>query len=421
MGVVAPRQIEVFELAERLLERGRQHSAGTTKESLLEVGRALEEVLITLAQHLYRPTKHEPRHGPKPGASAKRRLDAYIDVELTGPRNEPSRSLAKSSLETADSLLQIGTEDVRTAAVCLQAVTSLVNVLRITTGPQQPVDLTIRELIATYLKARPELGETHRLILMRAADMDIGQKRVSELTAEDVIKHCEVRRRTTKASTVNQDILFLRGVLTMARDVWTMDISLEAFDEAKRWLEKRDVIGKAERRTRRPTADELDRLLDHFEKQDRNPRTRIPMRDFTLFALYSGIRRGAISELKWNDLDEGAHTCKVPGFREPLQIAPPAWAIIEKQRSRRVDDRIFPYDGKSVGKRYIDAKHYLGIKGLRFQDLRREAAIRLHYEHKLTIEQVAKSIGRTDLNTLRRDILEAAGDYKPEGVVTNTS
>src|SRR6266571_3463314 len=394
-----PKPIEGFDLVDRLLERARKQSMARAKEELLNVGRVCEEILIALAQALYRPAIHEPRQGAKPGASPIRRLAAYIDSELPGSINAPTRTLAKSSLETAESLQQLGTDNVKTAALCVHATTSLVNILRTQAG-QDEMKHTVADLCERYLESQKVVG-THRYVLEMLSRMDIGKKIANQLTAEDLIAHCGLRREKVSAATINQDVVYLRGVFTTAKDVWNMPISLDAFEEAKRWLHRLDLVSKSTRRTRRPDGNELQILLDHFGQLERDGRTKIPMTDIIKFALYTGLRIGRICELTWSDIEE-----------KKEQFIAPALAIIEKHRKFKVSDRVFPYLSTTVSANYTTAKRQREIKNLRFNDLRREAVIRLYYEEGKSVDEIAETIGRLDLNSVRRDIVEAAADYK---------
>lgn len=62
------------------------------------------------------------------------------------------------------------------------------------------------------------------------------------------------------------------------------------------------LIGKAKRRTRRPTADELTRLREHFRGRDR--RAQIPMEAIMDFAIASARREAQICRLEWRDNDK---------------------------------------------------------------------------------------------------------------------
>lgn len=412
MNAPAP-SIDGFDGIERLLDRARTHAAARTKDDLLEIGRISEQIIIELAQLLYRPTRHEPRDGPRPGTSPKRRLEAYIDVEMAGQSNGASRSLAKSMLESADGLQQLGTDDYKSAALCLHATASLVAVLRIAAGAET-TDYTVAELIAKFLESR-QLGTSHRYTLQRVAASEIGKKQASKLTSDDLIEHCKSRRNTAQAATVMHDYVVLRGVFQAAKNVWNLEVPLGIFNEARPWLRKLGLVSVSKPRTRRPTGEELESLLDLLERQDRDPKAKIKMRDLVLFALYSGLRRGEICKLKWADLDAEGRTCKVPGARDPIKIVGPAWDVIERQRERQRglnEERIFPYNDKSVGARYTLAKKGLGIENLRFNDLRREAVVRLHYKDGYSVDEISRIIGRMDLNSIRRDIDEAALDFE---------
>src|SRR5687768_16708398 len=90
-----------FKSAEMLLERARNLARSSDQEELRDVGRTCEEIIISLAQALYVGRLHEPKVGAKPGASPKRRLECYLEVELSGVQYAGARALAKSSLDSA--------------------------------------------------------------------------------------------------------------------------------------------------------------------------------------------------------------------------------------------------------------------------------------------------------------------------------
>jgi len=60
-------------------------------------------------------------------------------------------------------------------------------------------------------------------------------------------------------------------------------------------------VSKPEERTRRPTLEELDKLMSHFQRAtEANPRT-MPMHIVTAFALFSTRRHAEICRIKWDD------------------------------------------------------------------------------------------------------------------------
>ena len=74
-----------------------------------------------------------------------------------------------------------------------------------------------------------------------------------------------------------------------------------------------------------------------------------------------------------------------------------AWEILKRQP--RTDDRIFPYNGKSVTAGFQRVRTELGIEDLRWHDLRREGACRL-FEAGFVIDEVAQVTGHRNINLL---------------------
>jgi integrase len=80
-------------------------------------------------------------------------------------------------------------------------------------------------------------------------------------------------------------------------------------------------------------------------------------------------------------------------------LTPEAQRIIEAQP--RVDERVFPYNAPSVSTIFLRACKFLEIEGLRFHDLRHEAASRL-FEMGWTIPHVAAVTGHATWQSLQR-------------------
>jgi integrase len=78
-------------------------------------------------------------------------------------------------------------------------------------------------------------------------------------------------------------------------------------------------------------------------------------------------------------------------------------ALIEEQRALRAndDDRIFPYNHKSVSTAFTRSCQELAIEDLHFHDMRHEGTSRL-FEAGFRIEQVALVTGHKDWKMLRR-------------------
>lgn len=122
----------ISEIRKRLAE-------AQTEEQFQSIGLLARENLISLAQIIYDPSIHKTIDGVKPSKTdAKRMLEAYINTVLSGSTNEKSRKHARASLDLANELAHKRTADFKLAALCAEAVTSVVNIIAIISGQRDP-------------------------------------------------------------------------------------------------------------------------------------------------------------------------------------------------------------------------------------------------------------------------------------------
>ena len=117
----------------------RQLSSAREEEDFQTVGLLGREVLISLAQAVFDPLKHQALDGVKPSDSdANRMLSAFIESELGGQSNEALRKHAKASLGLAVALQHRRSANFRMAALCAEATASVVNIAAIVSGRRDP-------------------------------------------------------------------------------------------------------------------------------------------------------------------------------------------------------------------------------------------------------------------------------------------
>jgi hypothetical protein len=105
------------------------------EEEFQTVGLLSRETLISLAKVVFNPEKHGSADGIKPSQTdAKRMLDAFVAVELSGGANEEVRRHAKTALDLANALTHQRTATFRDAALCAEATVSVVNLVAIISG-----------------------------------------------------------------------------------------------------------------------------------------------------------------------------------------------------------------------------------------------------------------------------------------------
>jgi hypothetical protein len=106
-----------------------------TEPEFQSIGLRCREILISLAQVVFDPNRHATSNDVEPSATdAKRRLEAYIATELAGSSHESLRRHAKAALELSNDLQHRRTAAFRTAALCAEATTSVVNLIAIIAG-----------------------------------------------------------------------------------------------------------------------------------------------------------------------------------------------------------------------------------------------------------------------------------------------
>jgi integrase len=227
-----------------------------------------------------------------------------------------------------------------------------------------------------------------------------------------------VRRRRADGAgpaTVMNDLIWIGVVLRAASTVRELPVRPEAAQEAREACATLRLIGKARKRTRRPTPQELAQLRDYFLARDR--RAEIPMVAIMDFAIASARRQAEITRLEWTDNDDIGRTGMVRDAKHPrhregnhrhFKYTPEAWAIVERQP--RKSEYIFPFDAQSVGAAFTRACGILGIKDLHFHDLRHEATSRL-FERGYQIHEVAQFTLHDSWNELKR-----YANLKPEDV-----
>jgi integrase len=257
---------------------------------------------------------------------------------------------------------------------------------------------TVGELIAAHradARHGPEWSRSKSADMRALEASAIARVRVDRLTAADVVAHIRARRdQGAGPATAGNDLVWLRSVLRARRVVDHVPASaLDAVDAAAGELRRLQVIAKSRRRTRRLTPAEESALLEHFAQRD--GRAQIPMRDIMRFALLTARRQAEITRLRWADLDRAAgvgwlddvkHPRHKRGNRRCFRILRAAWDVIDSQP--QTGPLVCPYDERSISAAWTRATRVLGIKDLRFHDLRHEATSRL-FEAGYSIQEVA--------------------------------
>ena len=242
----------------------------------------------------------------------------------------------------------------------------------------------------------------------------LGRLQLQELDRERLVQFGKERAGEGAGPvTLGIDLGYIKTILSHAAAVHGIFVSTESVDLARIALGRLGLVGKGVERDRRPTQNELDRLIAAFEA---NERQQIPVGRLIRFAVATAMRQDEMCRVAWSDFDEHNKMLLIRDRKDPrrkngnnqriplLDVSGyDAFAIIQEQR-KVVEDlcgRIFPYNGRSVGTAFRRQCRDLKIKDLHFHDLRHEGTSRL-FEAGFSIEQVALVTGHRDWKMLRR-------------------
>ena len=282
-------------------------------------------------------------------------------------------------------------------------------------GQEDVIDLTLSNAISKYLaEVGAEYGRTKTYSLKLIQKFPIARHVITKIKSTHIAEHVALRKKGIEdlgldpvaSSTLQHELLHIRGVLSHAAVMWDIDIDLNAFDRATAQLRKTRQISSSQKRDRLPTNDELMALTKYFAQKWRNPNYSYPMHLIIWFAIYSCRREAEITRMKLIDFDRHNNSWKIRDLKNPtgskgnhkeFNVLPQCKKIIEllsetEVRARMLkrgygDEYLIPLSPKTIGGEFRKACKLLGIDDLRFHDLRHDGCTRLA-EQGFTIPQI---------------------------------
>ena len=269
-------------------------------------------------------------------------------------------------------------------------------------------DPPLRDVITLYLaEATRKQGRTKQQVLKAIKTLPIADMRCSSIKSADIVAMAKSLKQGREPATVASYMSHLSGVFAIARPAWGYHLDEREMSDAFNSTNRLGYTGKSRYRERRPTLEELEKLLQHFRRVRIRRKTSVPMVDIIVFAIFSCRRQEEITLLRWDDLDEKhsrifVRDMKHPtedGFSQWLELTPEALAVI--QRQPRTSEYIFPYTTDAISAAFTRACDFLRIDDLRFHDLRHDGVSRL-FELGWSIPKVATVSGHSSWQSLKR-------------------
>ena len=269
-----------------------------------------------------------------------------------------------------------GTSDIRRAEqFCIQKITELQQKAKQQASGELP-SITIDDAFTRYYEEKVQYYSQPKAILSRLFFIrdNIGVKYLHELDKQALSKFVEFRKKTVSNATINRELSALSAIRTLARDFWEyktndakpLQFKLNEPAENIKFLQDWEVAQKI-----------IDRATPH-------------LKPIIYTALYTGMRKGNILALKWEDVDFRNNTISIRvkdknvagGKNLTIPMVDKLKDILLEQP--RINEYIFNYNGKPIGEIkhswqsiFYDSKGFLRDKELpyvNFHTLRHTAA-----------------------------------------------
>jgi integrase len=270
-------------------------------------------------------------------------------------------------------------------------------------------DPTLAAVIDRYTdESIKKIGRTKAQVLRAVKTYDIASKTCSEITSTDVIAFANQLIIKVTPQTVANYLSHLAAVFAVARPAWGYPLDQTAMKDAFVVAKRLGIASKSRERDRRPTLDELDKVMEHFGERLKRRPSSIPMEKVMGFAIFSTRRLEEITRILWKDLDVEGSRVLVRDMKNPgekigndvwCELPAEAMQIVLSMPKRRAE--IFPYCGDTIGTNFTRACQLLEIIDLHFHDLRHDGVSRL-FEIGRNIPQVAAVSGHRSWSSLKR-------------------
>ena len=283
------------------------------------------------------------------------------------------------------------------------------------------IDLYLDEVGGVYTKSK-----VNTLKLIKR--FPIGKKKLSHLCATDLSDHVALRNTycpkvkvgPISPSTILQELLQIRTVITHASIMWDAEVNIQVFDKTTAQLRKTRKISASLSRDRLPTNDELKRLILFFyDKWTLKKYTRYPMHLICMLAITSCRRQAEITRLEFRDFEKEFNTWQVRDIKNPngskgnhksFIVSDDCQKVIDllmqpdvRKRFKSKTEGVYlvPLRSQTLATEFHHACNALGIENLRFHDLRHEGCTQLA-EKGLTVPQIQQYSLHSSWQSLQR-------------------
>jgi integrase len=234
-------------------------------------------------------------------------------------------------------------------------------------------------------------SKTEECVLSAFLRHPICNIRLDKLSTADFARYRDERLQQVSSTTLKRQLNTIRHMINIAKTEWEIPIKDNPVNGLR--LEANDV-----RRERRLKDGEQEKLLEATRTRQ-NPL----IEKVVIFAIETGMRRGEILGLCWDQVDLKRRSVTIleskNGYSRTIPLTPAALALLHSM-DREVG-LVFPITANALRMAWDRMLAKTDIENLHFHDLRHEAISRF-FEMGLTVPEVASISGHRDIKMLMR-------------------
>ncbi len=243
---------------------------------------------------------------------------------------------------------------------------------------------TVSDTIDKYLRStKSELKSTKKQVLSFVRDERcmFGKLYLDQMKPNHIREFAEELMDGGRGpATVSSYLTHVCHVLAVAEDDFGAEyhVDFDALTRGKAAARRNNLAGKPGVRERRPSLDELDKLMTYFMRRSTSDARTIPMHFIVPFAIFGCRRMSEIVGLMWSDFEDGEmlvrgtkHPSKPGGVDLHTTVTDEAQRIIALH-GKRDENLIFPYHKDTISRLFTEACKLCDIEDLHFHDLRHE-------------------------------------------------
>lgn len=248
--------------------------------------------------------------------------------------------------------------------------------------------ITFREMVDKYMLRHKKMRDEHTVKQLLPV---FGSLMLSEITSELVSDYRYERLKKVKPATVYQELSLMRRMYNVARREW-------------KWLRDNPIadlsfsVGNKNARDRWLTPKEEKKLLECAT----NPSW---LRNLVIMALHTGMRRGEILNLKWQDIDSSRRLITIQksknGEKRSIPMSRTLHDTLSCIKVRDISGKVFPIAVRSLRAAFDSTLERAQIENFHFHDLRHTFATRL-VQNGVDLYKVKELLGHKTITMTMR-------------------